>query len=203
MAFEKAVSKLLSDPATRCPDIHESLRAWRPYVLDKAVVASLQLAVMRSLPHPSTPFNLRRTDRIGVTHLEEGTFIKACYRSGHLTNVPIETVKNELEQYLPSYSWRSLGNICVKDIVQIGPQSNPSLALQLQAPLLEHEAECLLDGLEEISGTHIEAAVNPHLSIANFPGINEIPEKIIHGVSEVAPKQITLKSLQIEMFRFE
>lgn len=178
----------------------DALFVHRQTVGEHITEIDLFLAVMRGLPRPNTAFNLqqrRRGDSLLVPMLDKHSL--TTYRDA-LTGTmprPINYLRQQLERKgnIPESFATALGNVPVKDVIEIGPRHARAVALELDSPEMQDEiarfAE-ITDGLHEYHVDRPHDLSSPHITIASFPGSRTVPSSVMSAIEETTPMAINV-----------
>lgn len=202
MAIQEVRNHRLPTPRRELPARYQTLRASRAPDIDKKTITAMRLAILKGLrAAPGTPFVVREEEKLSVTLLEEATFERAMRASRYLTHMAIQDIRDELKDYLPASDAYPLNHVPVREIGVIGSETNPTVALMLDAPLVAHESRTLIRGLEEISETSLGPRnPRPHISLASFPEQTSVPDSVISELSAVTPRRVNLHPVGFTMF---
>lgn len=156
----------------------------------------LFLAVLKSLPTPNTKFKLNQKYRGGslvVPMLDKQSFTAFKDAFTGAMPRPINYLRNQLERGAPESFGSVLGDIAVKDVIEIGPRHARAVALELDSPQIQEEIErfsSIVDGLHEYRVEKLQEHPTPHITIASFPGQANVPGSVMGALEEVSPMAI-------------
>ncbi len=149
------------------------------------------LAIVGSMPRDIS-VHRRATVTLGVSMLDATNLTRHKKFTSRDPNYDPEALRRTIKRNVPSFR-KPLGEISVKDVIQIGSKRAPALALEVASPQLDEEMDAInaIVALQR-GDSSVEIDVKPHISIATFPGLREIPQNILDAVHEAAPNHIDL-----------
>lgn len=190
-------NRLLQKGRTNDTNALGTLRVWRRHAGEEAAIANLRLAVLRGLPRPLVNFLLRSSSNMGATILSGKDFAVAKSRSQYLTDFPISYVRAAIKDDLPPSAFYP-ATVAVRDVIRLGREDSPTIALALEAPMLEEEIAAVRQTVGLVGGVALRGHIIAHFSIGSFPGLGEVPAGVFREVEAAAPTNLRFWPVQLD-----
>jgi hypothetical protein len=167
------------------------------------IYTSLGLGILASLPPDNRVFKMMRQRNLGVSLLTSGLFDNMQSWSYVLKNTPVVNLASRIDDELPDSSGRSLHWVPVTGVMT-WPESKPThLALTLEAPELNDEFDALKSALKKLCGRAPKHDLTPHITIADFPAHEAVPNSVLECVEAIVPPSVHLGRVALGTFAYE